>query len=191
MGLFEWLKKSTEGLKIVEDKIDSSKSDVIEIYHRNMALEKEITQRTEELHKANRALLTLEHVWDMMNSSRPLSNVLETIAESLYGEFGYLYSCIIQKQTDVNGEFFAFRTFVHNEFSERLNSVLGQSFLDLRIAYKRFGIVDEVVSSGKITSCNQVDKIMSESFPDIPKEKIEEATKNILTKSVILLPLFS
>ena len=190
MSFFEWLKKSKEGLKSVEDKI-KTKTDVIEIYHRNVALEKEITYRTEELHKANRALLTLEHVWDMMNSSRPLSNVLETIAESLQGEFGYLYSCIIQKQTDVNGEFFAFRTFVHNEFLEKINSTLGNSFLDLRIAYKRFGIVDEVISSGKIASCNQVDKIMLEAFPDIPKDEIEDIVKTISTKSVILLPLFS
>lgn len=191
MSFFEWLKKSQEGLKSVEDKIHKSRGDVIEIYHRNVALEKEITQRTEELHKANQALLTLEHVWDMMNSSRPLSSVLETIAESLHGEFGYLYSCIIQKQTDVNGEFFAYRTFLQNPFLDRISSTLGDSFLDMRVSYKRFGIVDEIISSGKIASCNQVDKLIIEAFPNIPKDKIEEVLKTATTKSIILLPLFS
>ena len=72
MGLFDWIKISSEALKQVEDKMYQQKNDFIEVYQRNIALEKEIAQRTEELRKANQTLLTLEHVWDMMNSSSPL-----------------------------------------------------------------------------------------------------------------------
>lgn len=191
MNFFEWIKKSNENLKQVEDKIYKSRSDVIEIYHRNMALEKEIAQRTEELHKANQTLLTLEHVWDMMNSSRPLSSVLETIVESLHGEFGYLYSCIIQKQTDSQGEFFVFRTFLQNEFVERINSILEMSFAETRMNYKRFGIIDEIIASGKIASCSQIDKIINEIYPDISPEHAQKMKATATSKSVIILPLFS
>ncbi len=191
MNFFEWLNRSKENLKSVEDKIHRTKGDVIEVYHRNMALEKEITQRTEELHKANQTLLTLEHVWDMMNSSRPLSNVLETIVESLYGEFEYLYSCIIQKQTDSKGDFFAYRTFLQNNFLDNVDELFGTSFYEMRVEYKRFGIVDEIISGGKITSCNQIDKIIMETFPNVPKDKIAKIVSQAATKSVIILPLFS
>ena len=120
MGFFDWIKASNENLKRVESQIYEHKRDYLEVYQRNQALEREIAQRTEELHKANQTLLTLEHVWDMMNSSRPLSNVLETIVSSLHGEFGYLYSCIVQKQLDNDGVFYSLRTYLRNEFSKRL-----------------------------------------------------------------------
>lgn len=191
MNFFEWIKNSGENLKKVEDQIYKNKSDVIEIYHRNLALEKEITQRTEELHKANQTLLTLEHVWDMMNSSRPLSSVLETIVQSLHGEFGYMYSCIIQKQTDSEGEFFGFRTFLENDFLQRLNSVLETPIFESRIHYKRFGIIDDIISSGKITSINQLDKIILEVFPNFNQEQAAKIQNISISKSVIILPLFS
>ena len=76
MGLFDWIKISSEALKQVEDKMYQQKNDFIEVYQRNIALEKEIAQRTEELRKANQTLLTLEHVCDRINSSRPLASVL-------------------------------------------------------------------------------------------------------------------
>ena len=133
MGLFDWIKNSGEKLRRVEDKIYQQRTDFVEIYQKNLALEKEISQRTEELHKANQTLLTLEHVWDMMNSSRPLSSVLETIVSSLHGEFRYFYSCIIQKQLDSKGEFFAFKTYFQNEFSAKLDECIKTPLFETRI----------------------------------------------------------
>ena len=98
MGIFDWILQSAKKLEDVESRISEENKDAYEIYQRNVVLEREIAQRTEELRLANQTLLTLEQVWDMMNSSRPLSNVLETIVSSLYGEFGYVYSFIAQKQ---------------------------------------------------------------------------------------------
>lgn len=133
MGFFDWIKLSNENLKRVESQIYQHKRDYLEVYQRNQALEREIAQRTEELHKANQTLLTLEHVWDMMNSSRPLSNVLETIVSSLHGEFGYLYSCIVQKQLDKDGVFYSLRTYLKNESS----SLLASLFLMLNLKSKK------------------------------------------------------
>ena len=72
MGILDWISQSAKKLKDVESQIGNDKNDVYEIYQRNLALEREIAQRTEELRLANQTLLTLEQVWDMMNSSRPL-----------------------------------------------------------------------------------------------------------------------
>ncbi len=52
MGLFDWIKNSGEKLRRVEDKIYQQRTDFVEIYQKNLALEKEISQRTEELHKS-------------------------------------------------------------------------------------------------------------------------------------------
>ena len=68
MGFFDWIKLSNENLKRVESQIYQHKRDYIEVYQRNQALEREIAQRTDALHKANQKLLTLENDWDMMNS---------------------------------------------------------------------------------------------------------------------------
>ena len=50
----------------------------------------------------------------MMNSSRPLSNVLETIVSSLYGEFGYIYSFIAQKQYEKDSSHYILKTYLEN-----------------------------------------------------------------------------
>ena len=112
MGILDWISQSAKKLRDVENKINEDTHDVYEVYQRNIALEREIAQRTEELRLANQTLLTLEQVWDMMNSSRPLSNVLETIVSSLYGEFGYIYSFIAQKQYEQNSTCYVLKTYL-------------------------------------------------------------------------------
>ena len=84
----------------VESNIYSSKQDFLEVYEKNLRLEAEIEERTQELQLANRRLLTVQHIWQMMNSSEPLTNVLDSIVNSLQGELGYLYSAIIQVKQD-------------------------------------------------------------------------------------------
>ncbi len=77
----------------------------MEIYERNVPLETEISERTKELDIANQRMLTLHHIWDMMNSSKPLSRVLEAIVKTLQGDLGYLHCCIIQKNEDEEGKY--------------------------------------------------------------------------------------
>ncbi len=189
MRFFEVIKKSIDKVKSVEEKIYNDKAQVVEIYQRNLALEKEIEQRTEELHKANQTLITLENVWDMMNSSRPLSSVLDAIVKSLHGEFGYLYSCIVQKSIDKNGEFLSFKTFLENEISERLSKVLQGSLYDIRIHYRQNGILDSVMKENKIACFNDIAQVIRELYPNIDSISIADITKNALTQSIIVLPL--
>ncbi len=191
MNFFEWVKNSAKNLKDIESKIYHDKSQFVEIYQRNLALEKEIAQRTEELHKTNQTLLTLEHIWNMMNSSRPLSNVLEAIVESLQGEFGYLYSCILQKTVDKDGEFFTFRTFVKTDFLERINYLLPQAVYDTRMRFVKGGILDSAIQDGEVRYYNKIGEILQEVFPALNDESILKIQKNALTQAIIVLPLKS
>ena len=105
MGFFDKIKEFSDQISEVENNICSNKQDFLEIYERNVQLEKEISERTSELNVANQRMLTLQHAWDMMNSSKPLSNVLDAIVKSLQGELGYLHSSIIKLQEDGNKKY--------------------------------------------------------------------------------------
>ena len=101
MGLFDGIKNFKKQLDKVETSIYTGKQSFLEVYELNLKLEAEIAQRTKELDTANKQMLTLQHIWDMMNSSKPLSSVLNAIVTSLQGELGYLHSCIAKKMTTV------------------------------------------------------------------------------------------
>ena len=105
MGLFDKFKEVTNRVREVESNLYNEKRDYLEIYERNQQLEQEIKERTSELHDANRRMLTLQHIWDMMNSSTPLENVLEAIVNSTQGELGYMHCAIIRKCKDSDGDF--------------------------------------------------------------------------------------
>ena len=192
MGLFYWIKISSEALKQVEDKMYQQKNDFIEVYQRNIALEKEIAQRTEELRKANQTLLTLEHVWDMMNSSRPLSSVLETIVSSLHGEFGYLYSCILQKQLDTQGVFYAFKTYLQNTFSDELEKCIPNNLFETRFIINEGSYLYDVLKNKEIKYFNNLREVLTKILPfEIPDEKINEFKAKNPAKSLIVLPIVS
>ena len=96
MGLFDKFKEVTKKVSEVENNIYHEKRDYLEIYERNLELEKEIAERTEELDDANRRMFTLQHIWEMMNSSTPLENVMEAIVNSTQGELGYMHcACLL------------------------------------------------------------------------------------------------
>ncbi len=192
MGLFDKIKDSFAELKKVEDRMYQDKNDFIEVYQRNLALEKEIALRTEELRKANQTLLTLEHVWDMMNSSRPLSSVLETIVSSLHGEFGYLYSCILQKQLDPQGSFFGFKTYLQNSFSEELDKCLPNNLFETRFTIKEGSHLFEVLENKEIKYFNNIKEVFCETLPyELSEEKVKEFKQINPAKSLIALPIVS
>jgi len=189
VGFFDSIKNIKKQIDAVESTVYSGKQSLLEVYERNLELEAEIAVRTRELDTANRQMLTLQHVWDMMNSSRPLSSVLEAIVNSLHGEFGYLYSCIVQKNVDQNGEFLSFRTFLENDFSQRLHKMLHQNLYETRMNYTKGGILESVAQSGEITCFNDFGQVLRELFPKIDSISIAEITRSALTQAIIVLPL--
>ena len=102
MGFFDSIKNFRNQLEQVESTVNSGKRSLVEVYELNLKLEAEIEQRTKELDTANKQMLTLQNIWEMMNSSKPLSSVLSAIVNSLQGELGYLHSCIAKRIKDEN-----------------------------------------------------------------------------------------
>lgn len=98
MSFFDKIRELRNQISAVENNIYNNKQDFLEVYERNVQLEKEISERTKELNLANQRMLTLQHVWEMMNSSKPLTSVLDLIVKMLQGELGYLHSCVLKKK---------------------------------------------------------------------------------------------
>ena len=65
MNFFGKIKNFTKAISALEDSINVSKQDYLEIYERNQVLEKEIVERTQELNQANKTILTLQLIWEM------------------------------------------------------------------------------------------------------------------------------
>ena len=189
MGILDWISQSAKKLKDVESQIDNDTSDVYEVYQRNVALEREIAQRTEELRLANQTLLTLEQVWDMMNSSRPLSSVLETIVSSLYGEFGYIYSFIAQKQYDENGTFYALQTYLENDFSLKLADLVDSTIYDFKLYPKKDGVIENAINNKEVGYYLSVKDLIEDNVPNIDEEKIKAFSDEHNIKTIIILPI--
>ncbi len=189
MGIFDWLSQSAKKLKDVENKISTDSQDILEVYQRNVVLEKEIAQRTEELRLANQTLLTLEQVWDMMNSSRPLSSVLETIVSSLYGEFGYIYSFIAQKQYSESGTYYALKTYLENDFAQQLTALNGSGIFDFKLYPPETGVIKYAIQNKEVGYFISLKEFIEENIKDANEEKIEEIVKNNIVKTIIIIPI--
>ena len=189
MGILDWISQSAKKLKDVESKIAEETKDVYEVYQRNIVLEREIAQRTEELRLANQTLLTLEQVWDMMNSSRPLSSVLETIVSSLYGEFGYIYSFIAQKQYDEKGPCYALKTYLENDFSTKMSNLTDENIYDFKLYPKENGIIENAVKNKEISYYISLKDFIEDNIPNIKEEIYKEYIENNNVKTIIIFPI--
>ena len=66
MSFFESIRNFKNKLDKVESTVYTGKLSLLEVYERNAKLEAEIAARTRELDRANKQMLTLQHIWDMM-----------------------------------------------------------------------------------------------------------------------------
>lgn len=189
MGILDWISQSAKRLKDVENQLQDESKDTLEVYQKNIALEKEIAQRTEELRLANQTLLTLEQVWDMMNSSRPLSNVLETIVSSLYGEFGYIYSFIAQKQYEKNGSFYILKTYLENDFATSLASLTTENIFDFKLDHNEDSLIEKAIKDNEVKYYTSLEQFIKENVKGVSEEKIQEFCKNNPTKTIIIFPI--
>ena len=189
MGILDWISQSAKKLKDVESQLTEEKHDAYEVYQRNVVLEREIAQRTEELRLANQTLLTLEQVWDMMNSSRPLSSVLETIVSSLYGEFGYIFSFIAQKQYSDEGPCYVLKTYLENEFSSDLVGLVDASIFDFQLHPKPDGIIEYAVNNKEVSYYISLKDMVKENLPGVDEFAIDAFCQKHNVKTVIIFPI--
>lgn len=189
MGFFDRIKNFKKELDKVETCIYTGKQSLLEVYELNIKLEAEIAQRTMELDTANQQMLTLQHIWDMMNSSKPLSSVLNAIVTSLQGELGYLHACITQKMKDGEGEYLQMTAYSGQMFESFFENTFECMPSEMRFGYPCLPAIYETVEKDEIYTSNDVAELISNTLPDISDELLLKELGRTGTKSYILIPL--
>ena len=191
MNFFDKLKEYKKTLAEIENSVYGNKQDYLEIYERNLELEKEIAARTQELNIANKRMLTLQHIWEMMNSSRPLESVLETIVNSLQGELGYLHSTILRKQTDEKGDFMTVIAEADNSVIKRVNSIIQIPMQMRRLNYFEDGFYAKSLNEKKIVTVKDIAEALRGIIPDLPEDVFKKVMGGMRSKLLIVIPLYT
>ena len=190
MSFFENFKNFKNKL----DKIESTvygKQSLLEVYERNAKLEAEIVKRTNELDRANKQMLTLQHIWDMMNSSKPLSSVLNAIVNSIQGELGYLYSFIVKQNTDSEGKFLQVVASSRDDLGVRFSNYFKCDVSEYKMCFPDFEELKNAVKDNKIYQSPDLVRLINGFIPNLDVEKLKTFLKEAKMKSYILVPLRS
>ena len=190
MSFFDKFNEIRRRVNEVEHNIYHGKEEYLEIYERNLQLEQEIEERTNELNLANKRMLSLQNIIDMMNSAKPLKSVLETVVNSIQGELGYLHSTIMRKEYDENGDFLTVVAEADAPVIQKANEILETPINSRRLAYKKNEIFYNTITYKKIIQSKDVKGSLKAIIPDVDDETINEIFNNDKeTKSIISIPL--
>lgn len=189
MGFFDNLKNIKNQIEHIESTVYLGKQSLLEVYERNAKLEAEIAKRTQELDTANRQMLTLQHIWDMMNSSKPISSVLNGIVSSLQGELGYLHSCIAKRFLDKDGQYLQLIAYSGDLFGDRFVEIFGCEPSDLRLKLPKIDSLFDSVDGDKIYQSTDVLNLVKNVLSDVSDEAVKDNILKTNTKSFILVPL--
>lgn len=189
MSFFNKIKELTNKINEVESTVYYKKQDYIEIYERNIALEKELAQQTKELSMANKKMITLQHIIDMMTSSKPLETVLDNIVNSISNEFGYVHCAILEKMKDEKGDFIKIISQSGDTAIEALHKVIHAPLYTLRLNYSPVGVYAETMRSKEITQTQNLGQTLQEIIPNITDEQLSTILDKEYCKSMIIIPL--
>ncbi len=191
MGFFESFKKYKSQLDAVDSSVYYGSKTLIEVYERNAKLEKEIEQRTLELDRANKQMLTLQHIWNMMNSSEPLSSVLNAIVNSLQGELGYVYSFIIKPHIENGESYIQVAASSRQDFSDKFARYFNCKLSDYKMVYPEIQDLKEAVIHNKIYQSENLVELIGGFIPNLDKNRLSRFFEDAKMKSYILVPLMS
>lgn len=189
VGFFDNLKNIKNQIEHIESTVYLGKQSLLEVYERNAKLEAEIAKRTQELDTANRQMLTLQHIWDMMNSSKPISSVLNGIVSSLQGELGYLHSCIAKRFLDKGGQYLQLIAYSGDLFGDKFVEIFGCEPSDLRLKLPKIDSLFDSVDGDKIYQSTDVLNLVKNVLSDVSDEAVKDNILKTNTKSFILVPL--
>lgn len=191
MSFLDKLKDIYKQVSEVESTIYSGKQDYLEIYERNLQLEREIKERTHELNIANKRMLTLQHIWDMMNASRPLQSVLETIVNNIQGELGYLHCNIIKKCEDEMGVYLCVLAQSNDNSIKQVDKLIKGPIQTKRLIYDEESIYAKASNEHRIMQTQNVGGTLKQVIPEVPQDVADEINDENPCKSIITVPLYS
>lgn len=191
MGFFDSIKKFKNQLDQVESSVYSGSGSLLEVYERNAKLEAEIAVRTKELDRANKQMLTLQHIWDMMNSSKPLSSVLNAIVNSLQGELGYLYSFIVKQKADNDGNYLQVVASSRDDLGMKFFEYFKCEVTDYRMHFPEMEELKNAISTNTIYQSADLVKLVCGFLPELDEAKTKAFLDKAKMKSYIFVPLVS
>ncbi len=188
--IFKKLKSFSKKISIIEDTVLDERKRFKNIFERNLALEKEISERTDELNQANKTLLTLKHIWSTMNSAEPLSEVLTTVINGLSDELGYLYCFVFQVYKFESGVRLKIRAANENNFSLKMHSILQNSIFSYDIPFNvENNIIVNAIKNKEISSTRSFKKLFEGAIPAIEEEKLQAIDDLLGNRAISILPI--
>ena len=136
-------------------------------------------------------MLTLQHIWDMMNSSKPLSSVLNAIVNSLQGELGYLYSFIVKEKADNNGKYLQIVASSRDDLDIKFSEKFKCNVSDFRMNFPEINEIKNAVKNNQIYQSTNLSELVCGFIPELDTNKVEEFLREAKMKSYILVPLMS
>ncbi len=189
MSIFDKFRNYVKQLNDFEYNISENRKDLQEVYERNRVLEKEILERTEQLNQANKALVTLQQIWDMMNSSTPLTKALDTLVESLHGEFGYLFGAIVEKVSSAGNDYFLTTSYTKCPFFDAMKGYFGTEVEAVKLNCIENGLLMNSMKSGEVLSTKAIPEFIRSILPEVLEEKLSPIVEDSKARSLIILPL--
>lgn len=192
-----WLKDIVNKVGTFKDKVNVLEDNFLDerkrfknTFERNLILEREITERTDELNQANKSLLTLKHIWSTMNSAEPLSEVLSTVINGLSDELGYLYCFVFQIYNFESGTRLKIRAANENSFSAKMHDILQSSIFsyDIPLSCEK-NIIVKALKNREIVKIKNFKALFEGAVPEIEDEKLEAIDKLLGNRAISILPI--
>ena len=190
MNIFSGIKDILGQINKIDGSIYRHGRDFSDIYEKNIALEQEIAARTKELEQANQTILTLNSVWDMMNSSQPLSSMLEKIVSILYEDMNYNFASILKIEVDEhNNLYFSEKAASANKSMNRVIDVAQVDIASYRFPYVDNSIVVKAITEREIYSTPDIKGLVKMCFPSLSDEQLNGLVSQMNSKSCTIVPL--
>lgn len=189
--IFNKLKNFGNQIQELETSVTGERKNFMEVFERNLILEKEIAERTEELGQANKSILTLKHIWSTMNSSEPLSEVLKTIVDGMADNMGYLHCFIFQVYGNDKGEYLKIRDAAKNKFAEKVKDTIDAPLESFCIPLDDNSLMGQAIKECDIKTVNSLSSIFKNSVPQLDEKVINKLDKLFSNRSVSVLPIIS
>ncbi len=189
MGIFSGFKDLLGQINRIDGAVYMQGRDFADVYARNIALEEEIAKRTKELEQANQTILTLNSVWEMMNSSEPLSSLLDKIVSILHDDMGYTHTVIFKLEQDENGEYLSAKSSSVNKNINKAFEMLNTTMETYRFDYLPNSILAKSINDKEIYTTPDIKGILNMYFPTLNETQTEEIMQSVTAKTFAVVPL--
>lgn len=188
--IFSKFKGFFDKLQQVDSTIASANA--MDVYRRNLELEREIKEKTEALNKANNTMLTMSNIWEMMNSSEPLTSVLDTIVNSLQNQMGYNQTIVASEETDKSGSYFLVKAHAENPIFRKFKEDQSNSvkLKEYRIPHNEDSLLVKALTEKQIQITNSVKDVIYGLLKNLDHEYVQEVVRTTKSQSIIVVPIY-